>query len=291
MAYATVGVPPTAQSFTLTSGSTAYRYLRFVVDSSKNNNPGLHELRLFATGTGIIGGSTVYSATTVELTHTVTAVNDAPVAAAGTLTTIGEDIVDGSNPGTLVSSLVTSFTDADSGAVKGLAVTAVDNTLGIWSYSTDAGSTWSPLTGVSTTAARLLKGNDANYKVRFVPNTNANGTATITYLAWDQTSGTAGSTADVTSNGGSTAYSSSSSTGTITITAVNDAPTVSAPASFALTEDVAGNLTYTGTPLADVDSASLTVTLSVSDGTITGNAGTGITVGGTATARTFAGSV
>ena len=35
---------------------------------------------------------------------------------------------------------------------------------------------------------------------------------------------------------------------TVTITAVNDTPTVTAPASFALTEDVAGNLTYTGTP-------------------------------------------
>jgi hypothetical protein len=65
----------------------------------------------------------------------------------------------------------------------------------------------------------------------------------------------------------------------------------SAPASFALTEDVAGNLTFAGTPFADVDSATVTVTLSVSDGTITGNAGTGIVVGGTAIARTFAGTI
>ena len=34
----------------------------------------------------------------------------------------------------------------------------------------------------------------------------------------------------------------------VTLTAVNDTPTVTAPASFAVTEDVAGNLTYTGTP-------------------------------------------
>jgi len=60
---------------------------------------------------------------------------------------------------------------------------------------------------------------------------------------------------------------------------------------FNVTEDVAGNLTYTGTPFADVDSATLTVTLSVIDGTITGNEGTGITVAGSATARTFAGTV
>ena len=58
-----------------------------------------------------------------------------------------------------------------------------------------------------------------------------------------------------------------------------------------LTEDVTGNLLFSGTPFSDVDSSSLTVTLSVDVGTITGNAGTGITVGGTGTARTFAGTV
>ncbi|NDG43023.1 MAG: hypothetical protein EBY28_27685, partial [Betaproteobacteria bacterium] len=157
---------------------------------------------------------------------TVTAVNDAPVAAASTLTTIAEDVADGSNPGTLVSALVTNFTDADSGAVKGIAVTAVVTTNGTWYYSTNAGSTWTTLTGVSTSAARLLKGDDANYKVRFVPTANFNGTATLTYQAWDQTSGTAGSTAAVTTNGGATAYSSNTGTGTITVTAVNDAPTL-----------------------------------------------------------------
>jgi hypothetical protein len=63
------------------------------------------------------------------------------------------------------------------------------------------------------------------------------------------------------------------------------------PSQFFLTEDVVGNLTFSGTPFADVDSATLTVKLSVPDGTISGAAGTGITVGGTATARTFAGTV
>ena len=65
----------------------------------------------------------------------------------------------------------------------------------------------------------------------------------------------------------------------------------SSAAVFTVTEDLPGNLLFTGTPFADVDSTSLTVTLTVSDGTITGNAGTGVTVGGTATARTFVGTV
>jgi len=59
----------------------------------------------------------------------------------------------------------------------------------------------------------------------------------------------------------------------------------------ALIEDVTGNLLFSSTPFSDVDSSSLTVTLSVDAGAITGNAGTGITVGGTATVRTFAGTL
>ena len=69
---------------------------------------------------------------------------------------------------------------------------------------------------------------------------------------------------------------------------ISGSSTLSIPA---LTEDVSGNLLFSGTPFSDVDSSSLTVTLSVDAGTITGNPGTGITVGGAGTARTFAGTV
>ncbi|NDC76125.1 hypothetical protein EBZ70_12830, partial [bacterium] len=60
---------------------------------------------------------------------------------------------------------------------------------------------------------------------------------------------------------------------------------------FSVTEDVASNLLFPGTPFADGDSATLTVTLTVSDGTITGNSGAGVVIGGTATARTFTGTI
>ncbi|NBR49933.1 hypothetical protein EBU02_14035, partial [bacterium] len=66
---------------------------------------------------------------------------------------------------------------------------------------------------------------------------------------------------------------------------------VGIPSEFTFTEDQPGNLVFSGNPFADVDSTNLTVTLSVEDGTILGNPGTGVTVGGTATARTFAGTV
>jgi hypothetical protein len=56
-----------------------------------------------------------------------------------------------------------------------------------------------------------------------------------------------------------------------------------------LTEDVEGNVLFESPLVQDVDSSSLTVTLSALDGVITGLAGDGVLVGGTATARTFAG--
>ncbi len=62
------------------------------------------------------------------------------------------------------------------------------------------------------------------------------------------------------------------------------------PPTMSFTEDVTGNILFFNSPFLD-DSASLTVTLSIADGTVTGNAGTGITVGGTATSRIFSGSV
>jgi uncharacterized repeat protein (TIGR02543 family) len=172
------------------------------------------------------GGSTAYSSTTATSTITVTSINDSPVAANATLTAIDEDVASANNPGNAVSTLVAGCTDADTNAVKGMAVTAVDESNGKWYYSVDAGVNWLSLTGASPTAARLLKGDDANYKVRFVPNANYNGTATFTFRAWDQTTGTASQSADVTTNGGSTAYSATAATATITINSVNDAPTL-----------------------------------------------------------------
>jgi hypothetical protein len=127
--------------------------------------------------------------------------NTAPViSGANDLTAIDEDPV--SNPGTLVSDLIAGqVTDADAGALSGIAVIGVDDTNGTWEYTTDGGSNWFAFGAVDSTSARLLAA-DANTYVRFVPNADWNGTVTngITFHAWDQTSGTAGSTADLTSN-------------------------------------------------------------------------------------------
>jgi hypothetical protein len=79
---------------------------------------------------------------------------------------------------------------------------------------------------------------------------------------------------------------------TIAVAPVNDAPTVRAPATFRVVEDIRGRISWAAieTPFSDVDSPNLTVTLSVADGVIDAESGYGVTVGGTNTARTFSGT-
>src|SRR5207253_2065239 len=79
-------------------------------------------------------------------------------------------------------------------------------------------------------------------KLRFVPDAQNATTASVTFRAWDQTSGTAGSKVDVSTNGGTTAFSTATATSQITVTAVNDAPVLSGANNFTtITEDQTSN--------------------------------------------------
>ncbi len=135
------------------------------------------------------------------------------------------------NPGTLVSTLLASgaegnpIYDPDPGAQQGIAVTNVDNTNGTWQYSTNGGSSWTPFGAVTETDAVLLAAN-AGTSVRFVPNANFGGDvpAGITFRAWDQTSGTAGGTADTSTNGSSTAFSIATLAADIRVTPAGSTP-------------------------------------------------------------------
>jgi VCBS repeat-containing protein len=172
------------------------------------------------------------------------AVNDAPVLDASKAPVLASQSEDAGAPtgavGTLVSSLANlnppaggldNVTDPDSGAVTAIAVTGSNSANGSWWYSTSNGASWSALGTVSDASARLLAA-DAGTRLYFQPNTDFNGTNAnaITFRAWDMTSGSAGSVANVSANGGATAFSSTSDTASLTIDAVNDAPKVTAPA-------------------------------------------------------------
>ncbi|MCY2932498.1 MAG: Ig-like domain-containing protein, partial [Planctomycetota bacterium] len=158
------------------------------------------------------------------------------------------------NTGTLVSALISGqVTDADAGDGAGIAVTAADNTHGAWQYTTDGGSTWTALGSPSASAARLLAA-DASTRIRFVPAANWHGAvpAGISFRAWDRTSGAAGSTADVSANGGLTAYSSDPASVGITVAAVNDKPAGVAQAR-ALDMGATSVLTLSATDVETID--------------------------------------
>jgi hypothetical protein len=124
------------------------------------------------------------------------------------------DESDSANAGTTVSAIIAyaggdRITDADAGALEGIAVTAVDDADGAWQYSTDGGANWSAFGPPDATAARLLRATD---RARFVPNADWNGTVSggLTFRAWDQTTGAAGQAVDLSApgaTGGTTAYS------------------------------------------------------------------------------------
>jgi len=111
----------------------------------------------------------------------VTPVNDAPTATALTLTAIVEDGALAANVGDTVASLTTTNSDLDTGAAKGMAITAAPSSDGQWQYTSNGGTSWTTITNVSTSAALLLPGSNTNYKVRFVPVNNFAGTVALTY--------------------------------------------------------------------------------------------------------------
>jgi parallel beta-helix repeat protein len=127
------------------------------------------------------------------------------------------------NPGTLVQDILASaggdrITDADPADPEGIAVTAVANTHGRWQYKLGSDGTWTDFGAPSETAARLLPA-DASTWVRFVPELNWTGTLDpgITFRAWDQTGGLPGGTADTTTNGGVSPFSTATETASITV--------------------------------------------------------------------------
>ncbi len=176
-----------------------------------------------------------------------TPVNDAPSLTASALATLSLDEDAGVPVGVVgapVSALVSlsgsgsgpqNVVDADAGGLTGIAITAADTSNGSWYFTTDNGTTWQALGGVSTTSARLL-GNQAGTRLAFAPNADYNGTtpAALSFVAWDQSSGAQGALGDTTTG---TAFSAASDTLTLIVRAVNDDP-LTAPVNLgAIAED------------------------------------------------------
>ncbi|HEX8310774.1 MAG TPA: pre-peptidase C-terminal domain-containing protein, partial [Chthoniobacteraceae bacterium] len=158
--------------------------------------------------------------------------NDAPLLEANSpllLAPINEDAT--TNSGTLVGDLIgTSIIDPDANALRGIAVISAADLHGQWQFTTNSGGTWTAFGAVGDQNARLLAANPQT-AVRFVPVANYHGPGEgLAFRAWDQTIGMNGGLADVTTNGGSTAFSTGLAKGSIQVRSVNDAPAFSLPA-------------------------------------------------------------
>lgn len=214
---------------------------------------------------GSANGGVDTASLAIAATVTVVAVNDAPTLSGGpyALPATNEDTTSGATP---VSTILAGLThgEVDAGSLSGIAISASTGS-GTWQYSTD-GVTWNGVGAVSGSAALLLS---SDTQLRYVPDGTNGETATLTFRAWDQSSGSSStngtrSTADTTSNGGTTAFSTGTAQASLAVTAVNDAPvlTPTAPTLTGISDTDINNAGQTvasivGTSIADVDSGAL----------------------------------
>ena len=194
-----------------------------------------------------VSDGTAYSAVTNTMTIDVTAVNDAPTASDGTVTT-GED-----TPYVFHRSDF-HFADVDSGdTLQKVQVTQLES----------AG--YLKLNGVDVTLNQEITAADISAgKLTFDPASNANGAgyANFQFKVSDGTD-----------------YSAVANTMTIDVTAVNDAPTIGAPVSVSTAEG--GSISLTGLnqiTISDAENNQVSVTLTVGHGVLTAGAESGSSI-------------
>jgi VCBS repeat-containing protein len=249
-------------TFTVTNTNNALFSSQPAIDASGNltytpaaNASGSATVTVTLKDNGGTANGGVDTSASQTFTITVNPVNDAPTGMGNTsLPTVWEDTLEPA--GTAISALSgLNFVDVDAGSsLSGVAVvgnTANAATEGVWQYSTN-GRNWHAVGGVSETSALLLS---ASTQLRFVPVADYHGTpASLTVRAIDDTYGGGFSvgaasqsrfTRDVLTNGGTTAFAANTNTISVTVAAVNDAPSFVMGANPTVSED-SGPQTVTG---------------------------------------------
>ncbi|MEO5329138.1 MAG: DUF4347 domain-containing protein [Magnetococcus sp. THC-1_WYH] len=192
------------------------------------------------------GGTTTFSTASDTASIRVNVAPTLDSAATPAFPTITEDQT--TNAGVIVSSLLGGASDLDVGAARGLALYGLASGNGTWQYNT--GSGWNNVGAVSATSALLLRDTD---QLRFVPNAIKATTGTVSFYAWDRTAGTFGTKVNVSSRGGTTAFSTVADTATIIATEINDAPTLASGGTRVFTEGSAATVIHSTLTLGDVD--------------------------------------
>ncbi|MBF0192540.1 MAG: DUF4347 domain-containing protein, partial [Magnetococcales bacterium] len=173
----------------------------------------------------------------------ITALNDAPVL--GITQVFAPPILrsETTNAGATIGSLFAAadITDADPTPLEGVAIYSRSNDgVGSWQYRVDGGA-WTNLPGgLNSANALLLKSTD---EIRFVPDNSDGGQPTLSFYAWDRTSGVAGTQANANTRGNATAFSTAG--GTINGT-VNAAPVLDISGNPILPTITEDQLTSTG---------------------------------------------
>jgi len=199
-------------------------------------------------------------------------INDTPIVSVPATIAVNEDVA------TAITGI--SFSDSDAG---GSSVTA---TLAVGSGALSATSGGGVTVG-GTSSSMTLTGTIANINafiaasnVSFTSASNATSDVTLTTSINDG------------GNSGAGGAKTDSDTSTLQLTAVNDAPVITAPVSIGVTEDVSAALA--GISFADVDAGSgtVTATFAVASGNLTSTSGAGVAVSGSGTGSlTLTGSI
>jgi hypothetical protein len=178
------------------------------VDDSLRDD--LQTVHVTASASGYASGSDV-----VLVRH----VNHAPVLELSSpqLGTVEED----ESFAAAINTFVTGIDERDLGdSVGGIAVLSAHG-IGTWYFST-GGQAFAVMTAVDEDSALLLP---PDARVRFVPATDNGEVASLTYRAWDATSGSPGGRADARNHGGISPFSAAIDTASLTVGNKNDAPT------------------------------------------------------------------
>ncbi len=247
---------------------------------------GQHGTKVDATATG---GSTPFSTGTDTASITVTAVNDAPVVSTSGGASTFTEADNSASPLVAVDAGLT-LSDSDNATLASATVSIVGNFM----------SDQDLLSFVNNDPAGF--GNiTASYNAGTGVLTLISAGASATVAQWQAAlrSVTYGNTSDMPSTAARvisfTVHDGMSDSNPVTknvnVSSTNDAPKVTAPSNLTLTEDAAAALTGISFSDADAGSSNVTVTFAVASGMLSATSGSGVTVGGTASALTLTGSL
>ncbi|WP_291596414.1 Ig-like domain-containing protein [Comamonas sp.] len=236
--------------------------------------------------TSTSGGTSAYSTATDTASVTVTAVNDRPV-----LTPSGGSVVwtEGNNvastPVVVDSNLTLSDPDGPNPGSATVRFSSYNSAQDVLALVTDPATmgniqaSWDSSTGILTLTSAGNQATLAQFQAAL---------RAVTYNNGSESPTTSNRVVQfqVTDGDGLASVTVSRS---VTITAVDDAPIISFPATIQVTEDVPTAIT--GISVSDVDSLNATVTLTVTSGTLSAVSAGGVLVSGTSTTLILDGSI